>query len=244
MENMSQTQANELTSGQSQRILQSTSSSLTTDTHLASPEYPRTMSSVGRQRSDSDSAIITAVTDGTVESTLSFNYPVPPLNSPYTRSEIGAEHEVSANNLASKLEHMPANLATPPSSERDDQGKPTLSHQSSDIIIRDFGSGIAPPKTLRRNTRLTSRAERGSELTTPTPNKTDEYYATGPSFPEHSVWGAYAEEDVEKGLKRLAMLARDLHKVDGSKTIEQHYSERLSKLIEEGEIQFDGNMAH
>lgn len=46
------------------------------------------MSTGGRPRSDSDTTVITEVTQETVESNRSINYPNPPINTPYTRSEV------------------------------------------------------------------------------------------------------------------------------------------------------------
>lgn len=43
------------------------------------------------------------------------------------------------------------------------------------------------------------------------------------------------------GLKRLAMLAKDEHKKDSSKSVEQYYSERLAELIKDAELEFDGS---
>lgn len=54
----------------------------------ASPDYPMTVSTGARPRSDSDSTVVTAVTTETVESTPSLNYPQPPINTPYSRSEV------------------------------------------------------------------------------------------------------------------------------------------------------------
>lgn len=48
-----------------------------------------------------------------------------------------------------------------------------------------------------------------------------------------------ASEDVELGLKRLAMLAKDEHTKDDNKTVQQYYSARLAKLIKRAEIEFD-----
>ncbi|KAI7102321.1 hypothetical protein KC343_g13658 [Hortaea werneckii] len=176
----------------------------------SSPGYPKTMSTGGRPRSDSDTTVITEVTQETVESNRSFNYPNPPINTPYTRSEIGELPLVNSDALFAKLGQMVT--VTPPSS-------------------------VNEIKAAYNDTNDTH------DLATPTPDHhtEDDYFGDGPVFPEASAWEGFAEEDVEKGLQRLAMLAKDLHKVDNTKTAEQHYNERLSKILKEAEFQFDAS---
>ncbi|KXL49277.1 hypothetical protein M433DRAFT_472025 [Acidomyces richmondensis BFW] len=61
---------------------------------------------------------------------------------------------------------------------------------------------------------------------------------------EYSAWETPAEEEVTKGLQRLTMLARDLHLRDPSRSVEEHYSERLSVVLRRAEIQFDCSAMH
>ena len=65
-----------------------------------------------------------------------------------------------------------------------------------------------------------------------------------PGVLEYNTWGPVAEEDTERALKRMAMLARDEHQKDPSLTVEEYYSMRLAKLIEEAEISFDATHLH
>ncbi|GAB7323159.1 hypothetical protein MBLNU13_g05657t1 [Cladosporium sp. NU13] len=65
-----------------------------------------------------------------------------------------------------------------------------------------------------------------------------------PGVLEYTTWGPVAEEDTERALKRMAMLARDEHQKDPSFTVEEYYSMRLAKLIEEAEISFDVTHLH
>ncbi|KAK4498268.1 hypothetical protein PRZ48_010926 [Zasmidium cellare] len=58
-------------------------------------------------------------------------------------------------------------------------------------------------------------------------------------YPEASTWAALAKEDVENALKRLAMAAKDEHENDPTKSVQQYYSESLSKIIKDAEIEFD-----
>jgi hypothetical protein len=67
---------------------------------------------------------------------------------------------------------------------------------------------------------------------------------TGPPTFEHTTWGSVAEEDTERALKRMAMLARDEHQKDPRHTVEEYYSMRLAKLIEEAEVSFDATHLH
>ena len=58
-------------------------------------------------------------------------------------------------------------------------------------------------------------------------------------FPEHSTWATVVEEDVKIALSRCAVLARDEHQKDDSKSVQQYYSERLASLLKEAEVEFD-----
>lgn len=61
---------------------------------------------------------------------------------------------------------------------------------------------------------------------------------------EYSAWENPAEEEVTKGLQRLTMLALDLHLRDPSRSVEEHYSERLSAVLRRAEIRFDCSAMH
>ncbi|KAF2211216.1 hypothetical protein CERZMDRAFT_98533 [Cercospora zeae-maydis SCOH1-5] len=56
---------------------------------------------------------------------------------------------------------------------------------------------------------------------------------------EYSNWGDEAEEAVRVGLAKLAQLARDQHLANPQKSVNEYYSERLSKLINEAEVELD-----
>ncbi|KAK0863059.1 hypothetical protein LTR87_016364 [Friedmanniomyces endolithicus] len=181
---------------------------------------PRATSSIFfLHRNDSQETITsTSITEvESVASTQSRIYPAPPLNSPMTMSEVGDRELPNADSLADKLQAMPKNFMnfTPPTSVSD---------------------------TKERVERI-PRSERET-MRTPTKSLGTKTPPTKDLFPEHSNWANVAEEDVVSGLKRLAMLARDEHKVDPSKTVEQIYSERLAKLIKANELQFDQSKMH
>jgi hypothetical protein len=48
-----------------------------------------------------------------------------------------------------------------------------------------------------------------------------------------------AEEDTQRALKRMAMLAHDEYVKDPRRSVQEYYSMRLAKLIEEAEVAFD-----
>lgn len=62
--------------------------------------------------------------------------------------------------------------------------------------------------------------------------------AEAPVF-EYSAWALVAEEDTMRALQRMAMLARDEHAKDPRYSVEQHYTARLARLIDEAEVEFD-----
>ncbi|KAK0946932.1 hypothetical protein LTR29_001514 [Friedmanniomyces endolithicus] len=182
------------------------------------PDYsmaPKATSSIFfLHRNDSQETITsTSITEiESVASTQSRIYPAPPLNSPMTLSEVGDRELPNADSLADKLHAMPQIFVnfTPPTS------------------VSDTKEGV---ERIPRSERETMRTPTKS-LGTKTPPTKD-------LFPEHSNWANVAEEDVISGLKRLTMLARDEHKVDPSRTVEEIYSERLAKLLKACELQFD-----
>jgi hypothetical protein len=56
---------------------------------------------------------------------------------------------------------------------------------------------------------------------------------------EYSAWSSVAEEDTQRALKRMAMLAHDEFVKDPRRSVQEYYSVRLAKLIEEAEVAFD-----
>ncbi|KAK4889958.1 hypothetical protein LTR27_011288 [Elasticomyces elasticus] len=164
--------------------------------------------------------------------------------------------------IAEKLRNLPGNLAdyTPPTSpvNEGDEGKKFHCHG---IDVKDFAVWHDPPRpwgcyrllTPKRTERKRIErtiSRRSEDTATPvltkfkwgdrskdtSPGKTNVFSGV---FPEHSNWADFADQDVMVGLKRMMMLARDVNKIDPSKTVEHIYSERLAKLITEAEIKFD-----
>ncbi|KAK4955353.1 hypothetical protein LTR10_007548 [Elasticomyces elasticus] len=209
------------------------------------PDYPKTptaQSSVGNLKRRGSQESLSAITEAdSVESaetgTSSLNYPAPPLNSPMTQSEIGDRETPTPasivdrleESIAEKLRNLSGNLAdyTPPTSpvnEGDEERKRierTISRRSEDTA-----------------TPVLTKPKWGDRSKDTSPGKENKNIFTG-VFPEHSNWADFADQDVVVGLKRLMMLAMDINKVEPNKTVERIYSERLAKLIKEGEIKFD-----
>lgn len=231
-------------------------------TSVATPEYTRTpiaQSSVGglRRRSDSQETLNTSITGlivGSAASIASYKYPDPPVNSPTTQSVAGdsitlyqlATASVSAESLAQKLNSSFSSEITPPTSVTD------ADESEGKTSVRDFATWHHPPRKQRyilhqtltgqveRVTRMPPKRGYAPQSSSKKPTKgEDSPPETGKLFPEHSNWEAVAEEDLEKALKRLAMLAKDEHKVDPSKPVEAYYSKRLANIVRQADLEFD-----
>lgn len=100
-------------------------------------------------------------------------------------------------------------------------------------LLRKYGARTDRSITPTRLSVVTAAA--GTTPTSATPK---------PGVLEFTTWGPVAEEDTERALKRMAMLARDEHQKDPQYTVEEYYSMRLAKLIEEAEISFDATHLH
>ncbi|KAK1022374.1 hypothetical protein LTR33_018260 [Friedmanniomyces endolithicus] len=161
-----------------------------------------------------------------------------------TMSEVGDRELPNADSLADKLQAMPKNFMnfTPPTSVSDTKEVEDFGIWHDPLRVQRYRETILTSKRVERVERI-PRSERET-MRTPTKSLGTKTPPTKDLFPEHSNWANVAEEDVVSGLKRLAMLARDEHKVDPSKTVEQIYSERLAKLIKANELQFDQSKMH
>lgn len=211
------------------------------------------------KRTPSQETLATTMSD--ISSTPSLLYPNAPLNTPATQSIAGDEAMSTAadlKNLADRLEHT-----TPPSSPITGASKSTSSvededsdpckegkahlrahvHEDTQLSKQLFKTPerkrpIAKHELLRKYATPTDRSVTPTRLSFVTAAA-----AAPPTF-EYNSWGPVAEEDTERALKRMAMLARDEHMKDPRYTIEEYYSMRLAKLIEEAEISFDATHLH
>lgn len=103
-------------------------------------------------------------------------------------------------------------------------------------LLKKYGARTDRSITPTRLSVVTAAATAATAATTAATPK--------PGVLEYTTWGPVAEEDTERALKRMAMLARDEHQKDPSFTVEEYYSMRLAKLIEEAEISFDATHLH
>jgi hypothetical protein len=106
-------------------------------------------------------------------------------------------------------------------------------------LLRKYGARTDRSITPTRLSFVTAAA-----ATSANTNTTAAAATPKPGVLEFTTWGPVAEEDTERALKRMAMLARDEHQKDPQYTVEEYYSMRLAKLIEEAEISFDATHLH
>jgi hypothetical protein len=83
-----------------------------------------------------------------------------------------------------------------------------------------------------------------SFVTRPASSPTPPPPATAAGTFEYSAWSSVAEEDTQRALKRMAMLAHDEYVKDPRRSVQEYYSIRLAKLIEEAEVAFDAAHLH
>nr|POE93477.1 hypothetical protein CFP56_19489 [Quercus suber] len=155
---------------------------------------------------------LTTMTTFTEVSNISVQHPGPPVNSPQTSvaGDFPVIGPMDADTIASRLAGMSSTLTTPPTSQAGD---------------------VASPGEHTRVAR-----GQGNSATSGTPQTKQKVE----DFPEHSIWASVTEDDVSNALKRLAMLAKDEQKKQPEKTVEDVYTALLTKLIEEGELEFKG----
>ncbi|KAK5114467.1 hypothetical protein LTR62_002402 [Meristemomyces frigidus] len=200
-------------------------------------------------RTPSQETIASSQHEGSVGSApQSLIYPNAPMNTPYARSAASTMDpaDVDACNLAAKLKSMPSTLeeVTPPASSHGHSSGKTSS-SSSGTVVKDFGVWHDPPKSLAWYAKLIEGRLAFGRIREPpiTPTSVKKSGDNSPPaadmFPEHSTWATVAEEDTMVGLKRLTMLAKDEHKLNPKKTVDQYFSERLAKLIKDAELKFD-----
>ena len=112
-------------------------------------------------------------------------------------------------------------------------------------LLRKYGARTDRSITPTRLSFVTAAAAAAAAAAAPTTTTAATAAATPkPGVLEYTTWGPVAEEDTERALKRMAMLARDEHQKDPSFSVEEYYSMRLAKLIEEAEISFDATHLH
>lgn len=172
------------------------------------------------------------------------NHPPPPYNTPENQSVAGDPEATNLYQANAQLRaiNLGITVPSPPITEADanadadtlEEGKAHLrTRVRSDVpLLQQLFK--RPPKIGKRvRSKVTRKAFAGPS----TPKASD--HNGIPHFHEHTTWTNVAKEDIERGLQRLATAARDEHQIDGSKTVQDYYSEKLAEVIKRAEIKFD-----
>ena len=150
---------------------------------------------------------------------------------------------MNLENVDLKLDRVQSG-PTPPESEADhDEGKAHLRAPVRDNIPLLKQLFKQPPKQASRRRAKVTRRRLLDPIATSANNTTGRKKADSPLLAGHvhenSTWVKLAVEDVERGLERLATAAKDEHKIDPTKTVEEYYSETLAEIIKGAEIKLD-----
>ncbi|KAK3687115.1 hypothetical protein LTR37_019145 [Vermiconidia calcicola] len=200
------------------------------------PTYPRSMSSGERIRSDDEETLVSNTSAESEATAQSVTVPAPPVNSPQTQSLAGETHAMDLTEADQKLENIPGSSTQPGSHGDIAEGKAHLRagfRSELDLFKQLFKKPPRPPKPPNKKRRVTKRpgtARAPSDRSPPNEH-----------VHENSIWLDIAVEDVFTALKRLAVAAQDLSRLDNSKSVADHYSEVLADVIKKGEIGFDSN---
>lgn len=168
---------------------------------------------------------------------------------------MGDNESLAANmkGLAEQLEHASLSPPASPASTNAEVGDPFKEGKAPHLRVQ-FREGVASKRqwqwqqqqfTSKESCEIDPHLDRA-----PTPTllhfakRAPESDSGSPGVLEYSAWGPIAEEDTERALKRMAMLARDEHKADPQHSVKEYYSMRLAKLIEEAEVEFDASKLH
>lgn len=176
-----------------------------------------------------------------VPSEASYNYPGPPNNTPYNQSLAGDLNLPSIDEVVDQLRNLPGG-PTPPNSiaaPAEAEGKAHLrARVRGDVpLLRQlFKRPPKAPNVVKRVRKVTSKALTGVNVNEPREAEDQNHID---HVHEGSTWTHVAMEDISRGLERLAMAADDLHLIDGNKTIEEYYNEKLAQVLKAGKIQFD-----
>ena len=192
------------------------------------------MSSGERIPSDDEETLVSNTTAESEATTQSVVVPAPPVNSPQTQSFAGDTQAMDLTEADQKLENIPGR-STQPDSQRDvAEGKAHLRagfRSELDLHKQLFKKPPRPPKPSDKKRKVTKRpgtARAPSDRSPPNEH-----------VHENSIWLDIAVEDVSTALKRLAVAAQDLNRLDNSKSVGDHYSAVLADIIKKGEIGFD-----
>jgi len=226
------------------------------------PQTPATSHQL--KRSASQETLATTMSE--VSSTPSLAYPGAPANTPATQSLAGdagdmsmaADIDVAADRLLASSPSTPGFDNEDPFKEGKAHLRSQLQREGEDANLRQaLVKSPTPKRPLRKHEMLKKYVLGPAEDRSATPTHLSFVTrAAAPTPPpqqqqqtsmattitttfEESTWSAVAEEDTQRALKRMAMLAHDEYVKDPRRSIQEYYSERLARLIEEAEVAFD-----
>ena len=193
------------------------------------------MTSGEGQSGDCDTAICTPGSEN--ESVASPPPPAPPANSPQTMSEAGGVGSLDLAMANAMLGEGAGGDPTPPPSEVDGKAHLRDDVRSDMPLLKQLFK--QPPKPVKMGKMKVTR--RLLEAANPSLRKSKHKNTSPPNEHTHeaSIWHEIAIEDVTNAIKRMGTAAKDMHKLDDSKTVEEYYSETLADIINKGEIKFD-----
>ncbi|KAK5168954.1 uncharacterized protein LTR77_006263 [Saxophila tyrrhenica] len=175
-------------------------------------------------------------------STDTMQPPAVPNNTPASRSESSDVGEdptspPSSPDLASAVAALNLHAGGPPSStssESDyEEGKAHLRGPLRSELDLHKQLFKAPPVKKTKKNRVTWDRHAGRFKRIGNRSPPEEHYH------EYDTWAKVAEEDVERGLQRLVMAAKDQARISDAKTPAEWYSERVAELLSKQELKFD-----
>jgi hypothetical protein len=226
-------------------------------TSKASPDMPPTPATSHQlRRSLSQLTLATTMSvSSDASSMLSLNYPNAPLNTPATQSMAGDEPMSNAADLKVLTDRLEHTTVSPSTGEGEGEGeedpfKEGKAHLRTHVredadLSRQLFKSPESKRPVPKHELLRKYGGAADRSVTPTRLRMETAAAAAapPTF-EYDTWSPIAEEDTERALKRMAMLARDEHSKDPRHTVVEYYSMRLAKLIDEAEVAFDATHLH
>jgi hypothetical protein len=218
------------------------------------PPTPATSHQLKRSLSQLTLATTMSVSSD-ASSMQSLNYPNAPLNTPVTQSMAGDEPTSTATDLKILTDRLEHTIVSPSTGSGEDggdedpfkEGKAHLrAHIREDVdLSRQLFKSPESKRPVSKHELLRKYGGAADRSVTPTRLRMETAAAAAapPTF-EYDTWSPIAEEDTERALKRMAMLARDEHSKDPRYTVVEYYSMRLARLIGEGEVTFDATHLH
>jgi hypothetical protein len=224
---------------------------LTDKASLNMPPTPATSHLLKRSLSQ-ETLATTMTVSSDASSAPSLNYPNVPLNTPATQSTAGDEPMSTAADLkviTDRLEHTTIPPSTGDGESDEDPFKEGKAHLRAQVredadLSRQLFKSPERKRPIPKHELLRKYGGAADRSVTPTRLRIATAAAAAPPTFEYDTWSLIAEEDTERALKRMALLARDEHSKDPRHTVVEYYSMRLARLIEEAEVTFDATHLH